>query len=56
MGKIIEKDKKYVAGTYARFPVEIAYGKGSEMFDTDGKRYIDLGSGSARPTGNGRRR
>ena len=45
MGKIIEKDKKYVAGTYARFPVEIAYGKGSEMFDTDGKRYIDLGSG-----------
>lgn len=40
-----EKDKKYVAGTYARFPVEIVSGKGSEVFDSDGKRYIDMGSG-----------
>lgn len=39
------KDKQYVAGTYARFPVTIAHGKGSEVFDTDGKRYIDMGSG-----------
>ena len=39
------KDKQYVAGTYARFPVTISHGKGSEVFDTDGKRYIDMGSG-----------
>ena len=39
------KDKEYIAGTYARFPVEIVRGKGSEVYDTDGKRYIDLGSG-----------
>ena len=39
------RDQQYVAGTYARFPVEIARGKGSEVFDTDGKRYIDLASG-----------
>ncbi len=40
-----EKDKKYIANTYARFDVEIASGKGSEVFGTDGKRYIDMGSG-----------
>lgn len=40
-----EKDKKYVAGTYARFPVEIVKGCGSEVYDRDGKRYIDMGSG-----------
>lgn len=38
-------DKTYVANTYARFPVEIVSGKGSEVFDETGKRYIDMGSG-----------
>ena len=38
-------DKQYVAGTYNRFPVEIVRGKGSECWDTNGKRYIDMGSG-----------
>ena len=42
---IIELDKKYVAGTYARFPVEIVSGKGSTVTDTCGKQYIDMGSG-----------
>lgn len=45
MSTILERDQQYVAGTYARFPVEIVSGKGSEVFDTDGKRYIDMGSG-----------
>lgn len=45
MSILKEKDSTYVAGTYARFPVEISYGHGSELYDTDGKRYIDLGSG-----------
>ena len=40
-------DKAYVAGTYARFPVEIVSGKGSKAYDTDGKEYIDMGSGIA---------
>ncbi len=40
-----EKDKKYVANTYNRFPVEIVSGKGSVVFDADGKKYIDMGSG-----------
>ena len=42
-----ELDQAFVAGTYARFPVEIVRGKGSILYDTDGKRYIDMGSGIA---------
>ncbi len=38
-------DKEYVANTYGRFPVEIVSGKGSVLADTNGKEYIDLGSG-----------
>lgn len=45
MSSIIEKDKTYVANTYARFPVEIVYGKGSNLYSPDGKKYIDMGSG-----------
>ena len=42
---IAQIDKQYVAGTYNRFPVEIVRGQGSECWDADGKRYIDMGSG-----------
>ncbi len=44
---IIELDKAYVAGTYARFPVHIVNGKGSYVYDENGKEYIDMGSGIA---------
>ncbi len=40
-------DKEYIAPTYKRFPVEIVSGSGSYAFDSEGKRYIDLGSGIA---------
>ena len=40
-----ELDKTYVAGTYKRFPIEIASGKGSVVKDPEGKSYIDMGSG-----------
>lgn len=40
-------DKEYVANTYARFPLQLAYGKGSLVYDEEGKEYIDLGSGIA---------
>ncbi len=43
----IEKDQKYVASTYARFPVEIVSGKGAKLYDASGKEYIDMGSGIA---------
>ena len=45
MNQIIEKDNTYVANTYARFPIQIVSGKGSEVYDSEGKRYIDMGSG-----------
>ena len=45
MSNLQNLDQKYVAGTYARFPVSIVSGKGSEVFDENGKRYIDMGSG-----------
>ncbi len=45
MSYITEKDNEFVAGTYARFPVEIVSGKGSYLYGSDGKEYIDLGSG-----------
>ncbi len=38
-------DDTYVAHTYARFPVEIVSGKGSLVYDVDGKEYVDMGSG-----------
>ena len=44
---IIETDKKYVAGTYGRFPVQLIKGKGAIAWDDTGKQYIDLGSGIA---------
>ena len=42
-----ELDKKYVANTYNRFPVEIVCGKGATLTDENGKEYIDMGAGIA---------
>ena len=41
----IKKSKKYVANTYARFDLLLESGNGSKLKDSDGKEYIDLGSG-----------
>ena len=43
--QIIEEDKRYVAGTYARFPVVFRDGKGCRLYDCDGREYLDCGSG-----------
>lgn len=40
-----ELDKEYVAPTYGRFNVALAQGKGSTLYDENGKEYIDFGSG-----------
>lgn len=45
MADLKQIDKSYVAGTYNRFPVLITGGSGSEVYDDNGKRYIDMGSG-----------
>ncbi len=44
---IFSIDKEYVANTYNRFPVQIIDGKGSIVYGSDGKEYIDFGSGIA---------
>ncbi len=41
----LELDSKYLASTYKRFPVTLVQGKGAAAFDTEGKSYIDFGSG-----------
>lgn len=47
MENIIKKDSEYIAHTYARFPVVLKEGKGSLLYDADGKEYIDMASGIA---------
>ncbi|MBE6720093.1 MAG: aspartate aminotransferase family protein [Ruminococcaceae bacterium] len=40
-----ELDSKYVAHSYGRFDVCLKEGKGAVLYDEDGKKYIDFGSG-----------
>jgi predicted acetylornithine/succinylornithine family transaminase len=44
---VIALDAAYVMGTYGRFPVEFVRGCGTELFDRDGRRYLDFLSGLA---------
>lgn len=44
---IFEKDAEFIAGTYARFPLALTSGKGSLLYDENGKEYIDLSTGIA---------
>lgn len=45
MSELIARDRAVIASTYNRFPVEIASGKGSVYIATDGREYIDMGTG-----------
>jgi len=38
---------QYVIPTYARFDLRLARGRGCEVWDEDGKRYLDFGAGIA---------
>ncbi len=44
---IKEKDSKYISGTYARFPIALVGGKGSLVWDDEGNKYVDMGTGIA---------
>jgi acetylornithine/N-succinyldiaminopimelate aminotransferase len=39
--------ERYVIPTYARFDLRLARGKGTYVWDEDGKRYLDFGAGIA---------
>jgi len=43
----IDKGKRYLANTYARFPIGIAKGEGCWLWDMTGRRYLDFLSGIA---------
>ncbi|MCD8035809.1 MAG: aspartate aminotransferase family protein [Clostridiales bacterium] len=43
----IDIDNTYVAHSYGRFPICITGGKGSILYDENGKEYIDFGAGIA---------
>jgi acetylornithine/N-succinyldiaminopimelate aminotransferase len=45
--QILSLTDKYVAQTYARFPVALVRGKGTRVWDADGKEYLDFVSGLA---------
>jgi predicted acetylornithine/succinylornithine family transaminase len=42
---VIELERQYVLGTYARFPVVLTKGKGVFVEDINGKKYLDMVSG-----------
>ncbi len=44
---ITKTDNEYVASTYGRFPIEITEGMGAIAYDSEGKEYIDMGTGIA---------
>lgn len=44
---VFEKDNSFVASTYARFPLNLVSGKGSVVYDDNGKSYIDMSAGIA---------
>jgi len=45
--EVIALTTKHVANTYGRFPISIVKGRGAEVWDADGRRYLDFTSGLA---------
>jgi acetylornithine/N-succinyldiaminopimelate aminotransferase len=47
MDKFQELDKEYHFNLYGRYPITMSHGKGSRLWDVDGKEYVDGLSGIA---------
>ncbi len=47
MQEIINESESYLIHSYNRYPVVLDHGEGVYLYDTDGKKYIDFGSGIA---------
>jgi len=45
--KLKEREGRLLCRTYSRYPVSVARGKGSRLWDVDGREYIDLLAGIA---------
>ncbi len=46
---IIDRHDRYMTINYGRYPIAIVRGSGCEMFDAEGKRYLDLFAGFGGP-------
>jgi acetylornithine/N-succinyldiaminopimelate aminotransferase len=44
---LLERAQRHLLGNYRPHPVVMAYGKGSELFDCEGRRYLDFCAGVA---------
>ncbi|HZY31089.1 MAG TPA: acetylornithine transaminase [Candidatus Methylomirabilis sp.] len=44
---LIEDSARYLANTYARFPVVLIRGRGARLWDSEGKEYLDFAAGIA---------
>ena len=44
---LIRDSVRYLANTYARFPVVLVRGRGDRLWDSDGKEYLDFAAGIA---------
>ena len=42
-----QKDQKFIANTYSRFPTDLCRGEGATLWSESGKKYVDFGSGIA---------
>ena len=47
MSSLVEREQKYVMGTFKRLPVTFVRGKGARVWDAEGKEYLDLVAGIA---------
>lgn len=45
--ELLADSAKYLANTYARFPIVLVRGKGAKVWDSDGKEYLDFVAGLA---------
>jgi predicted acetylornithine/succinylornithine family transaminase len=43
--EVVAREKQYLLQNYGRYPLVLARGRGSWLYDLDGKRYLDLISG-----------
>lgn len=45
--QVVAKTDKYIVPAYGRYPIAFEKGKGSYLYDFDGREYLDFGSGIA---------
>jgi 4-aminobutyrate aminotransferase-like enzyme len=46
---IIDQEREYLLQNYARYPLVLHRGKGAWLYDTTGKRYLDVLAGIPGP-------